>query len=230
MSRCTCNNPCTCYFEYDGDRPGTNYTLPYQYGRYSTRRKGSGTSADPYIIEFIDSESFKVEAGQARNNSNQTLASGSGAGEGSISPITTIDYETPTEFFSFFEGLALLAPGLMYPSARLFWFVTAEATFVNNQQSSGIRRLLIRWIPTAVGGTYGNVSTFSGDGVTIASNSSSGLPAGTEDITLNCSGMVPFGNLISSAENPGGSFSVLIYQNTGSNMTVNSVKFTAVAL
>lgn len=230
-SRCSCNNPCTCYFEYDGDRPDSNYTLPYQYGRYSTRKKGSGTTADPYIIEFMDSEEFEVEAGQARYSGTKIVGSQISTSKGTQGPIDTLDYETPGQFFLFFVALQAFSSGLIYPSNLKFWFVTAEATFVNNQQITGVRRIHINWVQPAP--TYGNVSTFSGDGITVAANTSTGLPAGTEDITLSCSGMAPFPNFTggqAATENPAGIFSVWLFQSSTQNMNVSGIKFTAVAI
>lgn len=228
MSRCTCNNPCTCFFEYDGDRTNTNYTLPYKYGRYSSQRSGSGTPADPYIIEFIDSEEFKVPAGQARNSQDQVIIQDpDGVGGGEKALINTIDYETPNEFFLFFETLSAGNVGIIAPSSHKFWFVTAEATFVNNQQSAGIRRIAIVYHPANV--NFGDV----GVEITVAGNTSSGLPGGSEDITLNCSGMAPFVNTTDptdTAEFPGGYFYIDILQSSTQTMTVRNIKFTAVAI
>lgn len=224
MSRCTCNNPCTCYFEYDGDRPSTPYPYPYQYGRYNTRRKGSGTVADPYVIEFLDSEEFQVEAAQIHSTGDQILTS-SGTSD-PANAINVIDYETPYEFFVAFEATIALAQGNIIPAHHRFWYVSAEATFVNNQLTPGMRRLYISWHPSA--DFYGNI----GGAITVAGNSSSALPAGTEDITLNCAGLSPFANTAANylEIGDGGYFNVLIQQSSGAVMTVRNIKFTAVAV
>lgn len=221
MSKCLCNNPCTCYFEYDGDRPNVLYTKPYQYGRYNTRKKGSGTSADPYIVEFLDSEEFQVEAGQARTTGDISLTS---ATTGiTVVGYTTSDYETPNEIFMAFEGHGP-ADGQFYPSAHKFWFVSAHATFVSNGSASGTRRLAVVWNPPA--DNYGPFIQIS-----IAGSTSTGL-SGAEDITLNCSGLAPFADFTEHPTfyGPGGVFLVAIQQSSGSVMLVRDVRFTIVAI
>lgn len=224
MSRCSCQNPCTCFFEYDGDRPNTVYTLPFKYGRYSTTRTGSGTSADPYIIEFLDSEEFRVEAGQAHSSGDQIITSGTST-HLAANGINTIDYETPHEIFEGFELLLGLGP--VIPTSHRFWYVTAEATFVNNGQAGGLRRIYVRWDPP---GNYGNVGSY----IVIAGNSSTGLPAGVEDITLSCSGMSPFANTVdlsdALANGLGGNYTIYVLQSSTANMTIRNVKITFVAI
>ena len=220
MSRCQCNNPCTCYFEYDGDRPGTVYTQPYQYGRYNTRKSGSGTVADPYVIEFLDSEEFQVEAGQASNSGSLVFPSVTNAN--AVTGFNVIDYSTPYEIFLAF---AIHTPdGSLYPSVHKFWFVSAHATFVSNASANGTRQLLVQWRPPA--DNYGPYDEIVLTGVT-----STGLP-GAEDITLNCSGLAPFASFTERKDfyGPGGTFTVRIQQNSGSNMTVNNIKFTLAAI
>lgn len=226
ISRCTCSNPCTCYFEYDGDRPNTNYTRPYKYGRYSTRKKGSGTSADPYIIEFLDSEEFQVEAGQIRILIDHSVPSNSNYA--TVPDLAQPDYETPNEIFLGVDIPSHQAFGIIYISAHKFWFVSAEATFISNASANGTRAMNVWWIPPA--SQYGPFSGLSG-GIIVAGTSSSGLPGG-EDITLSCSGFVPF---IDSTDTPfffgpGGSFQIEVQQSSGANMTVRGVRFTIVAI
>jgi len=226
ISRCTCSNPCTCYFEYDGDRPNTNYTRPYKYGRYSTRKTGSGTSADPYIIEFLDSEEFQVEAGQIRTLIDHSVPTGSNYVV--IPDFTQVDYETPIEMFLGVDIPTHISSGFTYIATHKFWFVTAEATFISNASASGTRAVNIWWVPPASQyGPYGG----SLGGFIVAGNSTSGLP-GAEDITLSCSGFVPF---IDSTDTPfffgpAGSFQIEVQQSSGANMTVRGLKFTMVAI
>lgn len=221
MARCVCNNPCTCYFEYDGDRPGTIYTQPFQYGRYSTRRKGSGTAADPYVIEFMDSEEFQVEATQINASASQVITSSNG-----VNTITgfgsNIVYTTPNEIL--IATQVHLTDGSLYPSAHRFWYCSAEATFVSNGGSNGTRFLMIQWRPPA--DNYGAFTE-----IVLAGTTSTGLP-GAEDITLNCSAMAPFASFTERKDfyGPGGTFTVKVQQSSGSNMTVNNVKFTLVAI
>lgn len=226
MSRCTCSNPCTCYFEYDGDRPNANYTRPYKGGRYSTRKKGSGTSANPYVIEFLDSEEFQVEAGQIRvlidhtfpSNSNYTI----------VPDLAPPDYETPNEIFLGTDIPTHAALGLMYVSTHKFWHISFEATFISNNSANGTRGLAVWWIPPA--SQYGPFTGITG-GIIVAGTSSTGVPGG-EDITLSCSGFVPF---VDSTDTPyfygpGGSFQVEVHQSSGATMTVRGVRFSIVAI
>lgn len=226
MSRCTCTNPCTCYFEYDGDRPNSNYTRPYKGGRYSTRKKGSGTTADPYVIEFLDSEEFQVEAGQIRFPIDASVTSGSNFFN--VPNVGQPDYETPIEMFLGVDIPNHISAGIIYIAAHKFWFASAEATFISNNSANGTRIINIWWVPPA--SQYGPYAGQLG-GMIIAGNSSSGLP-GAEDITLSCSGFVPF---IDSTDTPfffgpGGSFQIEVQQSSGSNMTVKGVRFTIVAI
>lgn len=220
MSRCTCNNPCTCYFEFDGDRPSTIYTQPYVYGRYNTIKKGSGTAANPYIIEFLDSEEYQVEAGQIRTITPQVFTSSTSSN--TALNLSQIDYETPGEIFLAFVIHA--ADGIMYVPTHRFWFVSAQATFISNGSSTGVRRLHIQWRPPA-----DNYGVFTE--MVIAGTTSSGLP-GAEDITLNCSGLAPFADFSERKDfyGPGGSFILGILQDSGSSMTIKDVIFTIVAL
>lgn len=229
FSKCSCNNPCTCYFEYDGDRPNTDYTLPYQYGRYSTRKTGSGTAANPFIIEFLDSQEFQVEAGQLRTSSDQVLASNTSASQ--LGNLNTVDYETPTEIFMAYTLHAV--DGIVFPSAHKFWYATAEATFVNNGSAVGTRRIHLQWHPP-VGDPDNEFVPYYGGmyNMILAGNTSSGLPAGSEDITLSCSGLIPFINYTSNINfwGPAGSIAIFIQQDTGSSMLVRNAKITLVAI
>lgn len=218
MARCVCTNPCTCYFEYDGDRPNEDYTLPFQYGRYSTRKKGSGTTADPYIIEFLDSEEFLVEAGQAHVGPDILLTSS--ASGFAATGFNTIDYETPNEIFIAFQ--IHISNGFLYPSVHKFWFASASADFIHNGLDVGSRRISIQWRPPAT--TYG---TFND--IFIAGNATRAVG---EDATVSCSGLSPFAQFIERPFffGPGGSFRVGLQQNSGATMTVRNVKFTLVAI
>lgn len=226
MSKCSCNNACTCYFEYDGDRPNTDYTRPYKGGRYNTRKKGSGTSIDPYVIEFLDSEEFQVEAAQIRYVGDNALSSLSNYIF--VPNVGQSDYETPNEIFLGNEIPAHTAAGTLYVSVHKFWFVTAEATFVSNNSANGTRAIIIWWIPPA--SQYGPYSGQTG-GIIVAGTSSTGVP-GAEDITLTCSGMAPF---IDSTDTPfffgpGGAFIIEVQQSSGSTMIVRNAKFSLVAI
>lgn len=224
MSRCTCNNPCTCYFEYDGDRPNTPYTLPFQQGRYSTRKSGAGTPANPYVIEFLDSEEFQVEAGQIARSADLTGVP-SGTNFNSVPGFDTIVYETPTEIFM--AHLIHIGDGEMYPSAHKFWFVSAEATFVNNGSGSGTRTLLVFWHPPMELWLLPTLSS-----MVIAGNVSSSLPGGTEDMTINCNGLIPMMNTTEEINffGPGGSLGVYLQQNSGATGTVRNIKLSLVAV
>jgi hypothetical protein len=226
MSKCTCTNPCTCYFEYDGDRPNSNYTRPYKGGRYNTRKKGSGTAIDPYVIEFLDSEEFQVEAGQIRFPIDYSVTSGSNYNN--VPNVGLPDYETPIEMFLGVDIPAHATAGIMYVSAHKFWFVSAEATFISNASANGTRAVNIWWIPPA--SQYGPYAGILG-GMIVAGTSSSGVP-GAEDITLTCSGFVPF---IDSTDTPffygpGGSFQIEVQQSSGSAMVVRGVRFNIIAI
>lgn len=221
--RCKCSNPCSCYFEYDGDRPNSSNPMFNQYGRYSTRKKGSGTSADPYIIEFLDSEEFYVEAGQVHSIEGQLVSSTVDDAYKAYG-ISQIDYETPTEVFLGFERNIDIQQ--FFPPAHKFWFVSVQATFVANAvNSSGSRRLQIHWNhPPA--NTYGSFTK-----TLLAGTGSSGLP-GTEDITLSCSALAPFASITNNPaiNGPGGSFSIGIQQSSGALMEVRNIRFTMVAI
>ncbi len=218
MARCECTNPCTCYFEYDGDRPNENYTMPYEYGRYSTRKQGSGTAADPYIIDFLDSEEFMVEAGQIQTVQDNTLPSLTTANQ--VAGFTQIAYETPNEMFM---GVAIHGMnGMLYPSAHKFWLISAQATFIYNGSANGTRRIHIQWQPPANNyGPYGSVI--------LAGTSTTGA---AEDMTVSCSGLAPFINFTERVDHygPGGNFIVGIQQSSGSNMFVRNIKFSLVAI
>lgn len=229
FSKCTCNNPCTCFVEYDGDRPNTNYTLPYQYGRYSTRKKGSGTAANPFVIEFLDSEEFRVEAGQIRSGADLIISSNTASV--TATGFNTIDYETPNEIFMAYT--LHFTDGQFFPSAHKFWFATAEATFVNNSAISGTRKIFIQWHPP-VGDPDNQSVPYYGPmtQIVIAGNTSSALPAGTEDITLSCSGLFPFVNYTDNINywGPGGTVQIGLQQDSGASMIVRNMKFTLVAI
>lgn len=225
MSRCVCNSPCSCYFEFDGDRPGTTYTLPFQNGRYNTRRKGNGTLVDPYVIEFLDSEEFQVEAAQAHSTGTQTVTSvGSGSDGSRAIHINQIDYETPSEIFIAFNSLEASATVHEFaPITHRFWLVSAQATFVNNGLASGMRRLFIQYEGPA--GNYGVDS----DTIVAGNTSSAAL---TEDITLSCSGLLPFMDELGDPlfNGPGGTVEIGLMQSSGANMTIKDVRITFVAL
>lgn len=218
LARCVCNNPCTCYFEYDGDRPNTNYTQPYQYGRYSTRRTGSGTTNDPYVIEFLDSEEFQVEAGQIRPNQDLVLTSGLTT---AVIGYTQIDYETPHEIFLAVD-IHVTDP-YVFPSRHKFWLVSAQADFIYNGSTSGTKRLYIQWHPPA--DNYGSLFEI----VVAGTSTTQGI---AEDITLSCSGLMTFVDVV---EKPffygqGGNIRVTVQQTSGSNATVRNVRLTLVAI
>lgn len=218
MARCVCNNPCTCYFEYDGDRPNTIYTVPYQYGRYSTRRTGSGTAVDPYVVEFLDSEEFLVEAGQVSITTDITL--GSSTSWSDADGFNQLNYETPYEMFIGFiiHGLS----GVLYINSHKFWLVSAQATFVNNGLTPGTRKIGVLWHPPAP--NYG-----PGPQLIVAGNS---ITPVLEDMTISCSGLAPFSNFVQgiNEDGPGGYFQVILQQSSGANMTVRGVTLSMVAI
>jgi hypothetical protein len=221
ISRCQCSNPCTCYFEFDGDRPNTNYTLPFQYGRYSTRKSGSGTAADPFVIEFLDSEEFLVEAGQIRPSLAVSMPTTTLFSQ--VVQFDTVDYDTPAEVFLAVD--IQLASGDIYLAAHKFWFVSAEATFANNGLEAGTRQILVTWHPPSF--SYGQFQAIS-----IAGNSTSSLPAGAEETTVSCSGLAPMANFAQDFNffGPEGFFRVYVQQNSGAAMNVRNVRFTVIAV
>lgn len=224
MARCKCNNPCTCYFEFDGDRPNTLYSQPWQNGRYSTRKKGSGTSADPFVIEFLDSEEFQVEAGQAVSPLDQTIASsGSGSDGFFAKSLTQVDYETPNEIFIAFD-VHKVGPTSheFFLSSHKFWFVSAEATFVYNGNATGMRRIFVYY--------EGPAGDFGVDGSTVIAGSTT--TAIGEDTTLSCSGLAPYMTVSTNPydNGPDGKYIIGIMQSSGANMIVRNIRFTAVAI
>lgn len=221
-----CSNPCTCFFEHDGDRPNTNYTKPWQDGRYNTRIKGSGTAASPYVIEFLDSEEFQVEAAQAHSTGDMTLTNNGSGSDGSYAiHINQIDYETPNEIFLAFSiQEAGSFSHQFYLSANRFWHVSAQATFVSNGLNSGMRRIFIYFNgPT---GDYGL------DGSTAIAGATSSSISTSEDITLSCSGYAPFMDAEDEPEfnGPYGRMVIGLMQSSGSSMTIRDIRFTVVAL
>ena len=224
MARCKCNNPCTCYFEYDGDRPNTIYTQPYQGGRYNTRKKGSGTMADPYVIEFLDSEEFRVEAGQAHSTTDQIIVSNASGNDGPWAlKLNQIDYETPNEIFLSFDVNKQSATAhSFFLSAHKFWFVSAEASFIYSGAGTGVRRLIVYY--------NGPSGDFGPSGSTVvAGTSSRGVD---EDMTLSCSGLAPFMNTTTNTfdEGPDGKFIVGLMQGSGANMAIRNIRFSVIAI
>ncbi len=216
--KCGCTNPCTCYFEYDGDRPNETYVLPFEHGRYSTRRTGTGTAADPYIIDFIDSEEFLVEAAETRTTLDNGLPSLTTAN--SVVGFDQLIYETPDEMFLGFVIHG--GNGNLYVSKHKFWLVSAQATFIYNGTANGSRRIHIQWQPPADNyGPYGSVI--------LAGTSTTGV---AEDLTLNCSGLAPFSNFTERINHygPGGTFYLGIQQSSGSTMSVRDIRFSLVAI
>ncbi len=216
MARCRCNNPCTCYFEYDGDRPNEGYIA--EHGRYSTRKQGSGTEADPYIIEFLDSEEFLVEAAQTQTTLDNNIPSATTAFN--VVGFDQIGYETPNEIFMGFVIHG--GNGILYPSAHKFWLVSAQATFIYNGVVTGNRRIHVQWQPPANNyGPYGSIF--------LSGTSATGV---AEDMTLSCSGLCPVANITERVNHygPGGSFILGIQQSSGATMSVRDIKFNIVAI
>jgi hypothetical protein len=206
--------------------------LPEQYGRYSTRRSGSGTSINPYTIEFLDSEEFTVEAGQIHSSVDFVINSNTTAFK--ASHFDTIDYETPTEIFMATTLHLADGDGALYLSYHKFWFVTAEATFISNGTVAGLKSIFVVWHPPS--GSFENTGHIVNgygpmDFLVVTGNSSSGESL-TEDITLSCSGLMPFVNLQENINffSPGGVINVYVEQSSGSPMTVRNIKFTLVAI
>lgn len=224
MARCKCNNPCTCYIEYDGDRPNTKYTSPYQYGRYNTRRSGTGSAFDPYVVEFLDSIEFQVEAGQVSTIADQVIETSNT--QATLDPASmVVSYETPYEIF-----LALDATDagdqILAPSYMRFWMASAQATFVYNGSTAGSRGIWLAWRPPA--NQTGVPVIYPGDGSPLVAGTSS---AGSlsEDMTLSCSGFSPFLDRTLNPFVQGGVFVIRLQQSTPGNLTVRNVRFSLVA-
>lgn len=225
MPTCKCTNPCSCYLEQDGVSPSTlTANIVCGEGRYNTIKTGSGTDFDPYVIEFLDSEFFEPDAGKVIKNAPISVFSG--ASSVYATGFEIIEYQTPNEqFITFIGQQSNSTQHKLYVPSNRFWFVHASADFIFNGSTNGVRRISIRFNPP--GGLFSGPKSNH----VVVGDSTTGVG---EDMSLSCSGVVPQVPVVDFLDpvvtGPGGSFVVSLYQNSGSNMNVQNIKFSMVAL
>lgn len=204
MVRCTCNNPCTCFFADDGDSPA--FPGDGSRGRYNSVVSGIGSSSNPYKIEFIDSGEYKVPTQQvsfagprvAGNNSDQVV------------DFDTIDYSSPNKILI---GFPDSFDDQLFPQYNRFWFVSTNITF-SAESADGIRRVTIEYIPATT------------TSYVVAAKTSTGL---SEPVTLSACGFA----VQEPGVNPNfanGFFEVHFMQNSGVILTVSNISFSIIAL
>lgn len=212
MTRCDCQNPCSCWVAPDGDSPTVTGT---GNGRFNTDVNGVGTTSDPYLIGFIDSEFYLPPAGEVFSTTTKVAANN--ATLDSVN-FDTIVFDTPTFFF---VGFPFFNISLYVPENR-FWFVHASCLFKDNGFNTGFRKLGIVFSPPydqAAGATFlvAGKTVFMG----------TAPPTGNSDVYASCSGFVP---QEIAGNNSNGFFYVVVYQNSGSPMNIQEARFSIVAV
>lgn len=195
-----CTTPCTCVFADDGIREvnGT-YVVNTGEGRRNTVVDGSGTAADPYTISFIDSEFYRPPVGEFTYPDQSAANASYDLLDFGLGPGIVI-YESP-ETFIFRLDLGEIGEVTVL---GFFQFVGATATF--NGNTTGTRKIIILERTDVIAGA------------------TSDSPA--EALTLSCSGFYP-GTFAPAPFQPVGysSFSVKVWQDSGGDLGLTSLKF-----
>lgn len=210
MARCGCDNACSCYFAQD-DILLYSPPFPTTQGRYNSTVSGSGTTADPYVVEFLDSEEFRPRTGEIIRIGNINTLDAT-ATVMVFNPWTQVVYSSPDPYFFVGFPNAISGNYVAVPENR-FWFFSAQCEFVHNGNSAGIRKLMVGY----------NNGQFGVEKI-VASKTTTGL---SEDIWMNASGYLP---VTQPGVNLNGTFELIFFQNSGANMTIRNVSFSIVGL
>lgn len=211
---CGCINPCNCLVEEDG-----LYAVRPQDGRRNTVVSGTGTPANPIVIEFQHSEFYRPPAGEVRvfdKTIPSAVTPGNAVGPSEGDTLVTI-YQTPTTVFSV---VALPFTEAITSTKGHFHVVGASARFAANAGGSQ-RRIGIIGLPP-------DPAVISDDLLLAAQE---GLGNAGRDTVLTCTGFSPGLLIPPSPLSPNVSdtridlWAVGVNQDSGGPLLIEEIKF-----
>ena len=124
MAQCGCTQGCNCFVSEDGWAAGHA-----ELGRNFTQVEGNGSSSNPFVIHFLDSDAFRPRTAEILIDS-QTFQSDPSASVERITNPGSFIYESPLSFI-----VINATPGIHYVAAT-YYMIGASVTFAETTDST----------------------------------------------------------------------------------------------